>query len=120
MTCVLALLAACEGSAGSQSMSPEAEEGRRIARRAGCTACHGADGQGRIGPAWNDSLGTDVELADGTTVVVDEDYLTRAITDPSAQLRAGFDVSMPANDLTDEEVAAIVAYIVELNGGGSE
>jgi cytochrome c oxidase subunit 2 len=117
--CVLAVLAACGGSAASDSLSPAAEDGRRTARRAGCAACHGADGEGGIGPAWDDSLGAEVELADGTTVVVDEEYLTRAIADPSAQLRDGFDVTMPGTDLTDDEIAAIVTYIVELNAGAS-
>ena len=69
--------------------------GERIARRAGCTACHGADGEGGIGPAWAGSLGTEIELDDGTTVVVDEAYLTRAIADPERRGRAGFDVTMP-------------------------
>ena len=120
VACVLAVPAACGGSAGSKSLSPEAEEGQRIARRAGCAACHGSEGQGGIGPAWNDALGSEVQLADGTTVVVDEEYLARSITDPSVQLRAGFDVTMPTNELTDDEVAAIVAYIVELNARGSD
>ena len=95
------------------------QDGQRIARRAGCAACHGSDGQGGIGPAWDDSLGSEIELTDGTTVVVDEEYLTRAIVDPQAQVRAGFDVTMPTNQLTDEEVAAVVDYIVGLNAEGS-
>ena len=111
---LVAVVAACGGD--DDSADPD---GQRIARRAGCAACHGADGQGGIGPAWDDSLGSEVELTDGTTVVVDEDYLTRAIADPQAQVRAGFDVTMPTNHLTDEEIAAVVAYIVELNAEGS-
>ncbi len=34
-------------------------------------------------------------------------------------MRAGFDVTMPTNQLTDEEVAAVVDYIVGLNAEGS-
>lgn len=95
--------------------SPLAVEARQIARRAGCTACHGADGEGGVGPGWADSLGTEIELEDGTTVVVDEAYLTRAIADPQAQVHAGFDIAMPANHLTDAEIATLVEYIVLLN-----
>ena len=39
----------------------------RSPARAGCSACHGADGQGGTGPAWDDVLGTEVTLDDGTT-----------------------------------------------------
>ena len=52
-------------------------------------ACHGADGEGGIGPAWAGSLGTEIELDDGTTVTVDEAYLTRAIADPGARRKPG-------------------------------
>ncbi len=96
--------------------SPLAVEARQIAQRAGCTACHGADGEGGVGPGWVGSLGTEIELEDGTTVTVDAAYLTRAIADPQAQVRAGFDMTMPDNQLTDAEVATLVEYIVSLNG----
>lgn len=105
------MLVAC---GGDSTDSPDSE-GERIARRAGCAACHGANGQGGVGPAWDDSLGSEIELTDGRTALVDEDYLMRSIADPAAQVRAGFDVEMPTNELTDGEIAAIVAYIVELN-----
>jgi cytochrome c oxidase subunit 2 len=95
--------------------SPLAVEARQIAQRAGCTACHGADGEGGVGPGWAGSLGTEIELEDGTTTVVDEAYLTRAIADPHAEVRAGFDVPMPENHLTDAEIATLVEYIVLLN-----
>jgi cytochrome c oxidase subunit 2 len=111
---LVAVAAACGGDGGSGG-----SDGQRITRRSGCAACHGSDGQGGIGPAWDDSLGTEIALTDGTTVVVDEEYLTRAIADPRAQVRAGFDVTMPTNQLTEEEIAAVVAYIVELNDEGS-
>ena len=55
-----------------------------------------------------------VELNDGTTVVADEAYLTRAITDPAAQIVAGLRRRRcRATSLTDEEIADVVAYIVD-------
>jgi cytochrome c oxidase subunit 2 len=90
-------------------------EGKVIATRAGCTACHGVDGQGGIGPAWVGSLGTEIELTDGTTVTVDERYLEAAIKDPRAQVHDGFSVDMPENRLTEQEIAEVVDYIVALN-----
>jgi cytochrome c oxidase subunit II len=101
---------------GASSGTGAAAEGQEIARRAGCTACHGADGEGGLGPAWAGILGTEIELDDGTTVTVDEAYLTRAIADPGAETHAGFSVTMPENRLTDEEIAQVIDYIVSLDG----
>ena len=108
--------ASCGDDDGGSSGSAEADEGQQIARRAGCNACHGADGEGGIGPAWAGSLGSEIELDDGTTITVDEAYLTRAIADPAAETHAGFAVTMPENSLTDAEIAEVVDYIVSLDG----
>jgi cytochrome c1 len=56
-------------------------------------------------------------LTDGTTVIADDEYLTVAIVDPSAQLVDGYNLRMPANNLTDAEVADIVAFIDTLADG---
>jgi len=113
-------VAACGGddAAGEPALSPQATEGRQIARRSGCVACHGSDGGGGTGPPWTGSLGTEIELTDGTTATVDEAYLSRSIADPGAQVHDGYAIEMPQNRLTEEEIADVVAYIVELNGQG--
>jgi cytochrome c1 len=92
-------------------LGAEARRGAELADDNGCSACHRS---GAVGPRWEGLFGSTVELDHGSTVVADEDYLTRAITDPGADIVAGFDVEMPDNDLSDEEVASIVAYISEL------
>jgi cytochrome c oxidase subunit 2 len=61
--------------------------------------------------------GSEILLTDGTTVIADDEYLTTAIADPSAQLHEGYTLRMPANNLTDEEIAHIVAYINSLADG---
>ncbi len=119
MVAVAALGAMSCQDDGASSEPGEVDEGREIARTAGCAACHGADGEGGIGPAWAGIVGTEIELDDGTTVTVDEAYLTQAIAEPGAQIHAGFSVTMPENQLTDEEIAAVVAYIVSLGGATS-
>src|SRR4051794_103831 len=90
-----ALVAACGGGAGSAgaSLSPAAKHGQELAASSGCTACHGAHGQGGIGPSWVGALGSTVKLTDGTSVTVDDAYLTRSIKDPQAQVVAGYSVS---------------------------
>lgn len=107
------VLAAC-GSDESVELSPAAAEGRRIARDQGCAACHGTDGQGGVGPAWAGLAGSPVELEDGSVVSADSEYLRRSITNPAADLVAGYTTKMPENTLTDAQVDAVVAYIEEL------
>lgn len=98
------------------SLSAE-ERGERIARSRGCAGCHGTDFDGASGPSWIGLAGSEVELVDGSTVVADHEYLVRAIADPSAEMVAGYMLQMPANELNDEQIADIVAYIESLADG---
>ena len=100
------------GDSGSQ-LSADAERGREIAEDNGCAGCHRAGGGG-IGPDWEGLYGSTVTLDDGSTVVADDEYLALAITDPDAQIVEGYSVKMPSRDMSDDDVASIVAYIREL------
>lgn len=105
------------GQAPNGSLGEQAERGERIARSRGCAGCHGEDFDGASGPSWVGLAGSEVELVDGSTVVADRDYLARAIADPDAEVVSGYLLKMPANDLNDEQVADVVAYIESLSGG---
>lgn len=109
---VVAVACGSDDSASGVSLPPSAAEGRQVSIDAGCAGCHGKDGQGGVGPAWTGLAGSTVSLADGTTVVADDDYLRRSITDPRAQVPAGYTIVMPTNTLlTPEQIDALVAYI---------
>ncbi len=105
-----------DGGGGEVELSAEAQAGRDLARQNGCAGCHGDDFSGSLGPSWVGLYGSEVELEGGQTVTADEAYLTRAIADPGAERVAGFALEMPGNDLSDEEIAQVVAYIKELGG----
>jgi mono/diheme cytochrome c family protein len=117
-TCVVGF-AACGGSGGSGSgsgdsaLSEAGQRGRDISNSNGCAGCHGGDGG--VGPSWDGLYGSEVKLADGTTVTADEAYLTRAIVEPNAEIVEGYVLKMPSNDLTADEVADVVAYIRDLS-----
>jgi cytochrome c oxidase subunit II len=119
---VMAATACADGSDDAAEpaapLSPAAANGQELARTRGCAGCHGQNWQGGAGPGWIDLAGSEVELADGTTTIADEDYLTRAIADPSADMRKGYSLRMPANNLSDDEIADIVAFIETLSSGG--
>lgn len=59
-----------------------------------CAACHGADGEGGSGPAMA-GIVADESDADIVEVVLDGEG------------------SMPPQDLTDQEVADVLAYLIE-------
>lgn len=98
-------------------VSASAEAGEELSRSRGCAGCHGGDFDGGAGPGWIGLAGSERLLTDGTTVIADDEYLTTAIVDPTAQLLDGYNLRMPANDLNDAEVADIVAFIKTLADG---
>ncbi len=104
---------ACGGSSGSE-LSPAARDGRRIANTKGCASCHGADGSGGVGPQFVGLYNAEVTLEDGSIVVADDAYLRRSITEPDAERVGGYAVNMPTNDLSAEEIDAVLAYIRDL------
>ena len=109
---VALVLGACGG--GDGDLSELAQRGKDTAMSNGCASCHGASGQGGVGPAWIDLAGSDRELKDGTTVVADHTYLIRSILEPRAEEVAGYTLSMPVNGLTEDQAEDVVSYIEEL------
>lgn len=108
--------AACSGddAPSTEGLSPEAAKGAELVQTHRCTTCHRTGTDRAAGPGWGGLAGSERELSDGSTVVADGDYLRRAITDPSAEVAAGFANAMPSFDLSDEELDAIVAYLESL------
>jgi cytochrome c oxidase subunit 2 len=106
-------LGAC-GSDSGPALSPEAEAGRSTMRSSGCASCHGANGQGGVGPAFEGLYGTEVALEDGSTVTADDEYLRRSIEEPGAQIVEGYRVPMPTNGLDTDEIDGIIAYVAAI------
>jgi cytochrome c oxidase subunit II len=88
--------------------------GQLLAQQKGCLACHSVDGSKSVGPTWKGLLGKTEHMEDGTSAVVDDAFLARFIRDPKPI--KGFPPIMPKVELTDDEVAALVAYIKSVKG----
>jgi len=89
--------------------------GKILVANNGCAACHSIDGSAGIGPTWLGLVGSQVELSDGTTVPADDAYLAESIKAPQAKIVAGFEnQQMIQFNLTDEQIADIIAYIKTL------
>lgn len=99
-----------------------AEQGRQLSAAKGCFACHTETGQAHIGPTWKGLYGKTETLKDGTTVNVDEAYLTRSMMDPMAEVVAGYNPVMPTyqGSLSATETAAIVEFIRSLSDRAPE
>ncbi len=95
-------------------LDAQATQGQQVAKDKGCVSCHTSDGSRSEGPTWKTLYGHTVTLSDGTTVQADEAYLTNAIRQPNAQIVSGFQPGMPTTTLTDDELAALIAYIKAL------
>ncbi|WP_367847297.1 c-type cytochrome [Rhodoferax sp. WC2427] len=104
--------AATPAAAGNNRVA----QGQALAQSKGCVACHTVDGSARVGPSWKGLFGATRALADGSTVLADENYVRRSIVEPQAQVVKGFPPVMPKTALGDEDIAALVAYIQSLGG----
>lgn len=93
------------------------QSGQRLVEQFGCTACHSVDGTPGVGPTWQGLFGSQEELSDGTSVLVDAEYLYESIRDPGAKITNGFQNIMPpeiAAGLSDAQIDDIIAYIESL------
>ena len=95
-------------------LSAEAEVGRTLARESGCSACHGNNGEGITAPTWQGLYLSNVAFTGRPNATADEAYLFESITDPQAKIRLNWTLMMPENNLTDDEVQSVIAYIKEL------
>lgn len=90
------------------------EQGQQIAQ-ANCLFCHSIDGTPLVGPTWLNLYGSTRTLNDGSTVVADDAHIIESILEPNAKVAEGFTGGMAAYNFTEEELAAIVAYIKSLS-----
>jgi len=93
------------------------QAGQALFASLGCAACH-TGVEGAIGPPLEGLSGSQVPLEDGTEVTADEAYLRESILNPQAHIVAGYQPIMPsfAGRVSEEELAALVAYIQSLGG----
>ena len=105
-----------------KSYSAAAQRGRDVAESTGCFACHSLDGSQVVGPTWQGLWGTQKTLTDGSTVVVDEDYVIESVRLPAAKLVEGFaPVMIPydATTISDAALADLIEFLREETSPGA-
>jgi cytochrome c oxidase subunit 2 len=94
---------------------PSAQE---ILAAKGCLDCHTLDGKPSVGPTLKGLFGKKEQILVGKalkTIIVDEAYLRRAITNPGEKLVKGYPPGMPDPEITEQELNEVVRYIKSLD-----
>ncbi len=93
------------------------ENGQRI-YQIHCSGCHKVDGQPATGPALNLIWGKNERMIDGTTELVDEDYVLDSIWYPEKHIVEGYGPVSKMNSfkgiLDQKDVDYVIAYLKEL------
>ena len=102
-------------SFSGEGMTPE-EWGEELYKSKACFTCHSLDGSVIQGPSWVGIFGTQESLTDGSTVLVDENYIRQSVLEPTSQVTAGFQPIMPSYQglLKEKEIDALIAFIKSL------
>ena len=90
-----------------------ADEGRKVYLQKNCNTCHSVDGSKLTGPSFKGLWGTQQPLADGTSVLVDENFVRESILNPQAKIAKDFAPLMPSYQglVAKSEMEALFEYL---------
>ncbi len=105
-----------EGATGTPRMA----SGEELFAAKACATCHRPDSNLQ-GPYLQGIFGEEAELADGSRVLVDEDYVRESILDPTAKIVKGYQPLMPTykGQLSEDELLQLILYIKSLDDGSA-
>lgn len=97
-----------------KSLTP-ADRGKALYTSKACIGCHSLDGTKTVGPSFKGLYGHEAELADGSKVKVDDEYIKSSIINPNGQIVAGFAPGlMPPNFkdlLSEQDIGDLIEFI---------
>ena len=104
--------------AGASAETP-VEAGARIYTQLGCATCHNA-GSAQLGPNLAGIVGHKAKMADGSEVLVDDEYLRESILNSQAKIVAGYAPVMPLfkGMISEDQLLNMIAYIKSLTPDG--
>ena len=96
-------------------LTPE-QRGEALVKANGCLGCHSITSTALpTAPTWFGLFGSTVTLEDGSNVTADEAFLKESIVNPLAKIVKGYaPIMLTYSNLTEDEIAAIIAYIQTL------
>lgn len=100
-----------------QGLEPPASLGRKLWDRKGCKTCHSLDGATNTGPTFKGVWGIQQPLRDGSSILVDENFVRDSILNPNKNVAKGYDAVMPTYQgrVKDREIDMIIAMLKSLS-----
>jgi cytochrome c oxidase subunit 2 len=101
-------------SAATPKDIPLPKLGEQLYTQQGCQSCHSLDGSRKVGPSFKNLYGkTNHQMADGSTVTADANYLRQSILKPEEKIVQGYQNLMPGSysGLSERELSGLVAFI---------
>jgi cytochrome c oxidase subunit 2 len=104
-----------EGDESLKTM-PLNELGHLVHENRGCATCHSLDGSRSQGPSWKGIFGQTHQMADGSSIKVDENYIRESLLEPNKHVVSGYEPVMPTYKglLRDREILGVIEYIKQL------
>jgi len=99
-----------QGGPGAANVLP----GRAVMIQKGCDACHSIDGTKSVGPTFKGLWGSRVELTDGTTATVNEEFFEEMVENPGKRVVKGFQPIMPKLPVNEAEMNQLMEYLKAL------
>jgi cytochrome c oxidase subunit 2 len=89
-----------------------ASQGEKLFQKYACNTCH-TNTSGARGPNLAGLFGKSRPLANGTSVVADEQYIRESILNPQAKIAAGFAPVMPTfqGQVSEDDLIRLLAYV---------
>ncbi|HEY0160328.1 MAG TPA: cytochrome c oxidase subunit II [Thermoanaerobaculia bacterium] len=89
-----------------------ASQGEKLFEKYACNTCHTSTAGAR-GPVLAGLYGKTRQLADGRSVVADENYIRESILNPQAKIAAGFQPIMPTfqGQVNEDDLIRLLAYV---------
>ena len=91
-----------------------AAKGKGLFTSKNCAVCHSIDGTRKIGPTMKGIWGRKEKMADGTVLHVDRAYFVKSIKEPMSQIVEGYPPGMAQLPVSDDEIEAILNYVVSI------
>ena len=95
---------------------PLPELGKLVYENRGCATCHSLTGARGQGPSWKGIFGQQHSMLDGSTQLVNENYIRESILEPQKHIVQGYEGIMPTYQglLRDREILGVIEYIKTL------
>ena len=95
---------------------PLVDLGEMIYKKNACYTCHSTDDSKVIGPSFKGIWGTTMNHTDGSSAIVDENYILESLIEPQKKIVDGYQAVMPSYKgiLRDREIEGVIEYIKSL------